>query len=148
MKKFTKKLEKIENTKSYKVLVNLELIVDAENEGEAGYKSDSIISSIEKLYNYYILEIEKTDDFIKESIDYDYDEEYSQNPSNLTTYEEIEKHWEDEFEDRYPSTEDKDNWYQSMRKKGFNGIDIYKVIKDKFSRQYWAAPCSPSSTSD
>ena len=56
MKKFTKINENVKKT--YKVLVELELIIEAENEGEAGYISDSILSGIEKQDSYSINNIE------------------------------------------------------------------------------------------
>ena len=45
MKKFTKIVENLENSNFYKTSANIELIIKAENEGEAGYLSDSILSS-------------------------------------------------------------------------------------------------------
>ena len=47
MKKFTKILENQNNEKFYEISVELKLLVKAENEGEAGYLSDSILGSIE-----------------------------------------------------------------------------------------------------
>jgi hypothetical protein len=46
MKKFTKVLEELENESFYKVDAQVELIIPAENEGEAGYLADSILSSL------------------------------------------------------------------------------------------------------
>ena len=43
MKKFTKVLEDIENGRFFKVNAEIELIIPADNEGEAGYLSDSIL---------------------------------------------------------------------------------------------------------
>jgi capsular polysaccharide biosynthesis protein len=71
MKKFTKFLEEVENKRFYKVDAQVELIIPAENEGEAGYLSDSILSSIEYVSEYVIDNIDQTekrvDDNIKES---------------------------------------------------------------------------------
>jgi len=61
MKKFSKIVENSENQYFYKVDAQVELIIPAENEGEAGYISDSILSSVEHNYDYTINNIEKTD---------------------------------------------------------------------------------------
>ncbi len=66
MKKFTKVLEEVENGKFYKVVAQVELIIPAENEGEAGYLADSALSSIENGSNYTIDNIEQTDDRISD----------------------------------------------------------------------------------
>jgi hypothetical protein len=71
MKKFTKILEEVENERFYKVDAQVELIIPAENEGEAGYLADSILASIEYSSEYIIDNIDMTekrvDDNIKES---------------------------------------------------------------------------------
>jgi hypothetical protein len=62
MKKFTKILEEVESERFYKVTAQVELIIPAENEGEAGYMSDSILASIEYGSNYTIDLIDETDE--------------------------------------------------------------------------------------
>ena len=61
MKKFTKILENQNNERFYEVSVELKLLIKAENEGEAGYLSDSILGSIEEQSDYTILNIEEKD---------------------------------------------------------------------------------------
>jgi hypothetical protein len=61
MKKFTKILENQDNERFYEVSVELKLLIKAENEGEAGYLSDSILGSIEEQSDYTILNIEEKD---------------------------------------------------------------------------------------
>jgi hypothetical protein len=68
MKKFSKVLEEVENERFYKVDAQVELIIPAENEGEAGYLADSILSSIEYGSEYVIDNIDQTDKRIEESI--------------------------------------------------------------------------------
>ena len=60
MKKFSKIIES-NNQNYYKVDAKIQLIVPAENEGEAGYLSDSILSSVEYNYDYTIINIDKTE---------------------------------------------------------------------------------------
>ena len=67
MKKFTKIVENLENENFYKVEAEVVLIIEAENEGEAGYVADSILASIEDSSNYTINNIDKTDERITES---------------------------------------------------------------------------------
>ncbi len=66
MKKFSKIIES-NNQNYYKVDAKIQLIVPAENEGEAGYLSDSILSSVEYNYDYTIINIDKTEEKIEES---------------------------------------------------------------------------------
>ena len=68
MKKFSKILENNSNEKYYKVYAKIELVIPAENEGEAGYLADSILASVENSYNYTIQLIEDTDDRIEDEI--------------------------------------------------------------------------------
>jgi hypothetical protein len=67
MKKFTKIVENLENENFYKVEAEVVLIIEAENEGEAGYVADSILASIEDSSNYTINNIGETDERITES---------------------------------------------------------------------------------
>jgi hypothetical protein len=66
IKKFTRIVEEVENGRFYKVIAQVELIIPAENEGEAGYLADSALSSIENGSNYTIDNIEETDERISE----------------------------------------------------------------------------------
>jgi hypothetical protein len=67
MKKFTKIVENLENENFYKVEAEVVLIIEAENEAEAGYVADSILASIEDSSNYTINNIDETDERITES---------------------------------------------------------------------------------
>lgn len=62
MKKFTKIVESQSIEKTYEVSVELKLLVKAENEGEAGYLSDSILGSIKEQSDFTILNIEEKKD--------------------------------------------------------------------------------------
>lgn len=67
MKKFSKILEDNSNEKHYKVFAKIQLIIPAENEGEAGYISDSVLASVDYNYDYTIDLIEETDERISDS---------------------------------------------------------------------------------
>ena len=68
MKKFTKILEDNSNERFYKVDAQVELIIPAENEGEAGYLADSILASIEYGSEYIIDNIDQTEKRIDDNI--------------------------------------------------------------------------------
>jgi hypothetical protein len=68
MKKFTKILEEVENESFYKVNAQVELIIPAENEGEAGYLADSILASIEYGSEYIINNIDQTEKRVDDNI--------------------------------------------------------------------------------
>jgi len=127
MKKFTKILEEVENTKFYKINAEVELIVKAETEGEAGYLGDSILGGIEEQFTYNILNIEETEDKINESnLNLD-----SIKSNGKTIEEQIELAWEQEFIDKEPSTTEKMEWYHKMRLAGYDGILIFDTLKNK-----------------
>lgn len=132
MKRFTKILEEIENGRFFKVDAQVQLIVPAENEGEAGYLSDSILSSIEYGSNYQLMNIDKTDERVDENMELYPGKQPVQGPTDLTNDEVIERSFEAEFGDRTPTTQEKMEWYHNMRKEGFDGIQIFKVLKNRF----------------
>lgn len=131
MKKFTKVLEQIENGRFFKVDAQVQLIVPAENEGEAGYLSDSILSSIEYGSNYQLMNIDETDERLDENVGLT-GKQPAQGPTDLTSDEVIEKSWEDAFGDKTPTTQEKMDWYHNMRNQGFDGVQIFNVLKHKF----------------
>jgi len=132
MKKFSKVLEEIQNERFFKVDAQVQLIVPAENEGEAGYLSDSILSSIEYSSNYQLMNIDETDEKLDENMELYPGKQPAQGPTDLTNDEVIEKSFEAEFGGRTPTTQEKMEWYHNMRKEGFDGIQIFKVLKNRF----------------
>ena len=132
MKKFSKVLEEIQNERFFKVDAQVQLIVPAENEGEAGYLSDSILSSIEYSSNYQLMNIDETDERLDENMELYPGKQPDQGPTDLTNDEVIEKSFEAEFGGRTPTTQEKMEWYHNMRKEGFDGIQIFKVLKNRF----------------
>ena len=70
MKKFTKIVENIEESRYFKIKSELELVVKSNNEGEAAYISDSILSSIKGQSGYNIKSIDEVSQMeIDESVD-------------------------------------------------------------------------------
>lgn len=62
MKKFSKILEN-SSTGKYKVWANIELEIEATDEGEAAYVADSILSSVKNSQDWSISKLEKIDTF-------------------------------------------------------------------------------------
>jgi hypothetical protein len=59
MKKFTKIVENKELKSQFKISIQVDLIIEASNEGEASYIADSTISSIKNQSKYTIFNIEE-----------------------------------------------------------------------------------------
>jgi hypothetical protein len=126
MKKFSKIIESINSSKFYKITSEVELIIPADNEGEASYIADSTLSSTRNISNYIISSIEETsNDYMKENIltsDINLDK---------TLQDQIEYHWENEFMEKTPTSIEKLEFYHKLRKLGFNSDMIFKVLGDK-----------------
>jgi len=74
MKKFTKIIEQIESGKFFKVEIDVELVIPADNLGEASYIADSTMASIKNMSEYVISNVEETEKVLEntnnESDDY------------------------------------------------------------------------------
>jgi hypothetical protein len=132
MKKFTKVLEDIENGRFFKVNAEVELIIEADNEGEAGYLSDSILSSIEYGSNYQINNIDATDERIDENMEIYQNKNPEIMGDGKTPEEIIELAWKSEFGDAIPDMDQRMEFYHEMRKAGYETELIFKSLKGKF----------------
>ena len=132
MRKFTKILEEIENGKFYKVNAEIELIIPADNEGEAGYLSDSILSSLENGSNYQIINIDETDERITEQMELYKGKQGPFQEDNRTPEEIIESTWKAEFGDSLPTMDQRMEFYHNMRKAGYDSQLVFKTLKGKF----------------
>ena len=132
MKKFTKVLEDIENGRFFKVNAEVELIIEADNEGEAGYLSDSILSSIEYGSNYQINNIDATDERIDENMEIYQNKNPEIMGDGKTPEEIIELAWKAEFGDAIPDMDQRMEFYHEMRKAGYETELIFKALKGKF----------------
>lgn len=132
MKKFTKVLEDIENGRFFKVNAEVELIIKADNEGEAGYLSDSILSSIEYGSNYQINNIDATDERIDENMEIYQNKNPEIMGDGKTPEEIIELSWKAEFGDAIPDMDQRMEFYHEMRKAGYETELIFKALKGKF----------------
>lgn len=60
MNKFSRLVEGVESKKYFKVISEINLAIEADNQGEASYVSDLTLSSIEGQSGYSIKSIEET----------------------------------------------------------------------------------------
>ena len=132
MKKFSIILEQIENGRFFKVDAQVQLIVEADNEGEAGYLADSILGSVENGANYQILNIDQTEERIEEHMELYPGKQGVSNEPDRTPEEVIEMTWEAEFGDNTTTMDEKMEFYHNMRKEGYDGDVIFKALKNKF----------------
>lgn len=74
MKKFSKVIESNLPSEKFLVDCNLKLLVQAENEGEAGYKADWILGGLEEQVDFEVINIERTEEDynLSENISYDF----------------------------------------------------------------------------
>jgi len=134
MNTFTKLVEQNESSKKYKVSSYLVLKIDAENEGEAGYKSDSIIEGIDD-YDSHIInnieEINEFDDNLNENKLIDIPEMFRKMPKELSPEERIQRAWKEKFDDNEVSKDEKFEFYHQARKI-YEGDTILNALKGKF----------------
>ena len=127
MRNFSKLVEQLESKKYFKVSAEIELAFETQNEGECGYLADSDLGGVESQVSYNISDIEEiskeeyeelTLTTIEESIsDYINSLDKEMNPT-----EKLRKAWETK------ENMDKYEFYHQMRKAGFDGIMIFKVL--------------------
>lgn len=122
MKKFTSILEK--NGKFFKVEANLELMIPAENEGEASYIADSTMSSIKNISEYIISNVDEVSkEYITENINLQENEEYQ-------IYQ-INSIYESEIGSKKLTPVEKLELYHNLRKSGYSSNLIHKVLENK-----------------
>lgn len=147
MKKFTKLILENEGQKYFEIQCELKLMVKADNEGEAGYLSDSILGSIEEQIDFTINNIgEVSKEDYKKFFENSSEAEEESTPVYLhmgkyapelysekeyTDEEKILKTWEALFGDSHPTTQQKMEFYHRMREAGIDGMLVFKVLKGK-----------------
>lgn len=133
MKKFTKIVENIEESKYFKIKSDLEIVVKSNNEGEAAYISDSILSSIKGQSGYIIKSIDEVSQMeIDESVDpFGRPVIHNDEQEEISEKDMILKMWEAEFGERTPTSIEKMEFYRQLRNAGYDGILIFDVLKNK-----------------
>ena len=137
MKRFTKLVESIESEKYYKVSSEVDLIIKAENEGEAGYKADSDLGSIPTHSDFRIIDISEItkEEFanlrVTEAAVSAVEKEKEQ-----TAEQKILTEWSVEFGDRPPTAIEKFEFYRRLRDQKFDADVIMNTLKDKISIEW------------
>lgn len=145
MNKFTHILEKNASKKYYRVKAEIDLSINADNEGEASYIADSSLASIDNQSGYNIRSIEEIseEDFRKVNEN----NELSCDPfgrpfiNNPDDENDVWENWDDEkkmkiywktlFGDASPNSIEKMEFYHKMRQNNIDKNIIYKFIITK-----------------
>lgn len=128
MKKFSKLVEKLETEKYFKVKAEVDLVIKAENSGEAGYISDSQLGSIEDQIDFRILDISELDESEFQELKVTENLSINEDPE---TIEKIRAKWFEKFGDENPSYHEKAEFYHQMRDEGFDAYVVFAALKDK-----------------
>ena len=134
MKKFTKLVEGLESKKYFRIKSEVDLAIEAENEGEAGYTADSELGSIESQIEFHISEISEMpkDEYDKLFLLEAY-ELLNQMDKDTTPEQKIILTWESEFGSTTPTATQKMEFYHQMRQAGFDGLIIMNALKDRIN---------------
>ncbi len=133
MKKFTKILENQNSEKFYEISAEIKLMIKSENEGEAGYMSDSILGGIKEHIDFTIQDISEVskEEYQQHFENMEYYPYKNQGVEEYTDEEKILKTWEALFGDSHPTTQQKMEFYHRMRESGIEGMLVFKVLKRK-----------------
>jgi hypothetical protein len=123
MRSFSRLVENLESKKFYKIETSLDLVLKAENEGEAGYLADKTLKGIDSQYDFQILNIEEV---TKDQ----YNELVVTEKISLTG-DRILNSWNKIFGDKSPSLLEKMEFYHLMRTRGFESSTIESALEGK-----------------
>ena len=127
MNKFSKIVENFVSKKFYKATCNVELVIQAENEGEAGHLVDSDLGGLEYLSDFRISDIsEISKDEFKETT---MSESYLMKLGK--TNESIISSWENKFGEKKPTQSQKMEFYHLLRQAGNDKETILDTLKGK-----------------
>jgi hypothetical protein len=144
MKKFTRLVEQVESKRFFRINSELDLIVVASSEGEAGYLADSELGSIENHSEFRIVNIEEITEEeykslkIMESISTEIGshEVVRDEPKEPSASEQVLSEWATEFGDRNPTAIEKFEFYRKMREQKYDADVIMDTLKDKISPEW------------
>jgi hypothetical protein len=127
MNKFSKIVENFVSKKFYKAICQVELVIQAENEGEAGQMVDSDLGGLEYLSDFKISDIsEISKDEYKETT---MSESYLSKLGKVN--ESIIVSWENKFGDKKPSQSQKMEFYHLLRQSGHDKETILDTLKGR-----------------
>jgi hypothetical protein len=127
MNKFSKIVENFVSKKFYKATCQVELVIQAENEGEAGQLVDSDLGGLDYLSDFRINDIsEISKDEYKETT---MSESYLNKLGKVN--ESIIVSWENKFGDKKPSQSQKMEFYHLLRQSGHDKETILDTLKGR-----------------
>jgi hypothetical protein len=127
MNKFSKIVENFVSKKFYKATCQVELVIQAENEGEAGQLVDSDLGGLEYLSDFKISDIsEISKDEYKETT---MSESYLMKLGKVN--ESIISSWENKFGEKKPSQSQKMEFYHLLRQAGHDKETILDTLKGR-----------------
>ncbi len=127
MNKFSKIVENFVSKKFYKATCQVELVIQAENEGEAGQLVDSDLGGLEYLADFRINDISEIskDEFKTTTMS----ESYLSKLGKVN--ESIIVSWENKFGDKNPSQSQKMEFYHLLRQAGHDKETILDTLKGR-----------------
>ena len=127
MNKFSKIVENFVSKKFYKVTSQVELLIQAENEGEAGHLADSDLGGLELLSDFKISDISEIskDEFRESTMSESYLSKLGK------TNESIIVSWENKFGEKKPTQSQKMEFYHLLRQSGHDKETILDTLKGK-----------------
>lgn len=130
MNRFSRLVEKLENERHYRISTEVDLIIKAENEGEAGYLADSELGSLKSHSDFRILNIEEITE--EEYRELKIMESAETKQKDTTPEDQILNLWHSEFGSRDPNTIEKFEFYRRLRNENkFDADLIMDTLKDK-----------------
>lgn len=123
MRSFSRLVENLESKRFYKIETTLDLVLKAENEGEAGYLADRTLKEIDSQYDFQIMNIEEV---TKDQ----YNELVVTEKISLTG-DRILNSWNKIFGEKSPSLLEKMEFYHLMRTRGFESSTIESALEGK-----------------
>jgi hypothetical protein len=124
MKKFSKIFEEYIAKKFYKATCSVELIIEADSEGDAGQMVDSDLGGLEYLSDFKIQDISEIskEEFKKKSLT---------ESTTVNVNDTIVSNWENKFGEKTPSLIQKMEFYHLLRMSGFTKDTIFESLKNK-----------------
>lgn len=127
MNKFSKIVENFVSKKFYKATCQVELVIQAENEGEAGQLVDSDLGGLEYLSDFKISDISEIskDEYKEKTLSESYLIKLGK------TNESIISSWENKFGDKKPSNVQVLEFYHLLRQSGHDKETILDTLKGR-----------------
>jgi SOS response regulatory protein OraA/RecX len=123
MRQFSRLVEKLESNKFFKVQTNLDLLIKAEDSGEAAYLAERILENKQDQHSFQILKVEE--------ISKNEFNELVANEKVSLLGERILNSWSKFFGEKTPTLLEKMEFYHLMRSRGFDSSTIESALESK-----------------